>query len=100
MKDRMTAKLEVKKIMDEVINSAVGGYAVINQSGSEEEVIKNEESEVFIPAPQKKEEPKSQNKDKGLTTFPREQVHHTDQIVLEISHFFQIHEILYYTYNL
>ena len=70
MKQRMTAKLEVRKKMDEIINSAVGGAAG-----------------------RKKEEPKSQNeKDKVLTSSPREQVHHTDQIVLEISHLFQIHE--------
>ena len=78
MKQRMTAKLEVRKKMDEIINSAVGGA---------------EDAEVYIPAPMKKEEPKSQNeKDKVLTSSPREQVHHTDQIVLEISHLFQIHE--------
>ena len=93
MKQRMTAKLEVRKKMDEIINSAVGGAAGINQYGSEEEVSKNKDAEVYIPAPKKEEEPKSQNeKDKVLTSSPREQVHHTDQIVLETSHLFQIHE--------
>ena len=88
MKQRMTAKLEVRKKMDEIINSAVGGAAGINQYGSEEEVSKNDDA-----APKKEEGPKSQNeKDKVLTSSPREQVHHTDQIVLEISHLFQIHE--------
>ena len=94
MKARVTAKLEVKKKMDEIINSAVGGAANINQDGSEEEVSKNEEAEVFILAPKKEEEQKSQNKnDKVLTYPPRQQVHHTDEIVKEISHLFQIHEI-------
>ena len=78
MKARMRPELEVKKT--EIINSAVG---------SEEEVSKNDDA-----APKKEEGPKSQNeKDKVLTSSPREQVHHTDRIVLEISHLFQIHEI-------
>ena len=81
MKERMTAKLEVKKKMDEIIDSAVGGAAVINHNRSEVEVIKNEEAEAFIPAAKKEEEPKSQNKmDKVSTTSPRKQVHHTDKI--------------------
>ena len=79
MKERMTAKLEVKKKMDKIIDSAVGGAAVINHNRSEVEVIKNEEAEAFIPAAKKEEEPKSQNK-MVSTTSPREQVHHTDKI--------------------
>ena len=82
MKARMRPELEVKK--NEIINSAVG---------SEEEGSNNDDAEVYIPAPKKEEGPKSQNeKDMVLTSSPREQVHHTDQIVLEISHLFQIHE--------
>ena len=70
MKARMRPELEVKKILNEIIDSAVG---------SEEEVSKNEDAEVYIHAPKKEEEPKSKiEKDKVLTSSPREQVHHTD----------------------
>ena len=73
MKARMRPELEVKKVLKETINSAVG---------SEKEVGKNEDAWVCIPAPKKEEEPKSQNKkDTVLTTSPREQVQHTNQIV-------------------
>ena len=78
--------------MDKSINNTAGEAAVINQIGSREDVNKNGEVEVFIPAPKKEEEPKSE-KEKGLTTSPREQVNHKDKIVWKISHFFQILEI-------
>ena len=51
MREQVGAKLEVKKILDELINSTVGEAADINQNGSEEmmsKVNKNEEAEVFI----------------------------------------------------
>ena len=51
MREQIRAKLEVKKISDELINSTAGEAADINQNGSEEmmaQVNKNEEAEVFI----------------------------------------------------